>query len=650
MTGISFVLAFALAGLANYPAHPAAMRENGTAGDFAGRGDVPWSVRMTDAVLSRLPNYLTYDSTMSWNYEEGVLLHAIWKVWKKTGDRKYFDYVKKSIDYYVTEDGTIKSYNQSEYRLDDITPGRVVLDLYAATKERRYKLAAQILRKQLKEQPRIKEGGFWHKKIYPDQMWLDGLYMAEPFYTKYAEMFKEPADYDDIARQFILTADHARDPRTGLFYHAWDESRTQKWADPKTGDSPTFWGRAMGWYMMGLVDVLDYFPKDNPNREKLVSIFRGLASALLKYQDKQTKLWYQVVDKAGAKGNYLESSASAMFAYAFAKGFNKGYLSKKYLGAAGAAFEGLVEHSIIVGPRGNPTLTNTCAGAGLGGKPYRDGSYEYYVSVPRDDNDFKGVGPFILGALEIEKAEKTKVVCLDCYHNNEWKKNAEGREVRYHYIWEDTANSGYSELGSVIANLGARISESRVSPTKSVLDKASIYIIVDPDTPQETKDPHYITDPEIESIVSWVRNGGVLAVFANDSGNCEFTHLNRLAERFGIQFKEDSRNDVVGKDFEVGAFSNLPKTAMFEGVRKIYLKEISTLKIKSPAKSNLTDNGDVIMASAHYGKGFVFAVGDPWFYNEYIDNRKLPASFDNLDAARSLFEWLLSKASPVTAE
>ena len=245
------------------------------------------------------------------------------------------------------------------------------------------------------------------------------------------------------------------------------------------------------------------------------------------------------------------------------------------------------------------------------------------------------------------RAGKGKVVCLDCYHNNEWKEAKDGRMVRFHYIWEDTANSGYSELGTEIQKLGARITESRVSPTRAVLDSASIYIIVDPDTPQETKHPHYISAREIESIVSWVRSGGVLAIFANDSGNCEFTHLNRLAAHFGIHFNEDSRNDVVGKDFEVGAFTNLPRIPMFDGVRKIYLKQISTLRLKNPAKPDLMNRGDVIMASAQFGKGFVFAVGDPWFYNEYMDNRKLPDSFDNYDAARSLFIWLLSKAKPV---
>ena len=258
-----------------------------------------------------------------------------------------------------------------------------------------------------------------------------------------------------------------------------------------------------------------------------------------------------------------------------------------------------------------------------------------------------GLFAFIVGwsASDASKTGKLKVVCLDCYHNNEWKKTKGGKEIRFHYIWEDTANNGYSKLGGIIKRLGAKITESRVTPSRNVLDSASIYIIVDPDTPEETNHPHYITDPEISSIVSWVKRGGVLALFANDSGNCEFKHLNRLASNFGLHFNEDSRNDVIGMDFQVGAFSNLPKIQMFEGVHKIYLKEISTLAITKPAKADLINRGDIIMASAHVGKGFVFAVGDPWFYNEYIDDHKLPRSFDNYDAARSLFMWLLSKSS-----
>lgn len=613
-----------------------------------------WSELVAHKMLAIHPYYVSYDTpSLAWNYEQGVILMALWRVWENTSEQKYFDYVKKSIDFYLAEDDTIKTYDQEAFRLDDILLGRVILKLYQATGDVRYRNAAMVLRDQLYKQPRTKEGGFWHKKIYPNQMWLDGLYMAGPFYAEFATMFEEPKDFDDITKQFILMAKHARDPKTGLFYHGWDETETQKWADPKTGDSPTFWGRSMGWYMMGLVDVLDYLPKNHPDRPELISIFRGLSSALLKYQDEKTHLWYQVVNKPDEESNYLESSASAMFAYSFAKGAHKGYLSKKYLNAAKAAFRGLIRNEIRFDKNDLSILMNTCAGAGLGGIPYRDGTYKYYVSLPKVEDDFKGVGPFIVAALELEKDDligRNKIVGLDCYFNNEWKRTGNGKEIRYHYIWEDTENTGYSQLGEIIKKLGAQLDEVETAPTVARLDKLSIYIIVDPDTPSENPHPNYIDDNSIAAIVNWVKNGGVLVLFGNDKGNCEFAHLNKLAGYFGIHFNEDSRNDVVGKNYGEGAFTNLPDIRMFKGVKKIFLKEISTLRIHEPAKAELVDKGDIIMATSHFGKGFVFAVGDPWFYNEYIDNRKLPDEFDNFEAARSLFEWLLAKARQTAAE
>ncbi len=609
---------------------------------------------VADKVLAIHPHYVNFDTpSLAWNYEQGVVLLALWRVWENTGEQKYFDYVKKSIDFYLIEDGTIKTYNQEAFRLDDILLGQVILKLYHETGNMKYRNAAMVLRDQLSKQPRTKEDGFWHKEIYPNQMWLDGLYMAEPFYAGFAKMFDRPKDFDDIARQFILMAKHARDPKTGLFYHGWDETKTQKWANPKTGDSPTFWGRSMGWYIMGLVDVLDYFPKDHPERPALISIFRNLSTALLKHQDERTHLWYQVVDKPKDEGNYLESSASAMFAYSFAKGAHRGYLSKKYLDAAEAAFKGLVQYEIRFDQHGIPTLLNICSGAGLGGNPYRDGTYDYYVSVPKVQDDFKGVGSFILAALELEKNDivgRSKVVGLDYFFNNEWKRTDSGKEVRFHYVWEDTENTGYSELGEIIKRLGAQLDEVKVAPLAARLNKLSIYIIVDPDTPSENPHPNYIDDKSIMTIVNWVKKGGVLILFGNDKGNCEFAHLNKLAWHFGIHFNEDSRNDVLGKNYDEGAFTNLPDIPIFMGVRKIFLKEISTLQIHDPAIPELTDKGDTIMASCHFGKGFVFAVGDPWFYNEYIDNRKLPEGFDNFRAARNLFRWLLSKAQSIASD
>jgi len=377
-------------------------------------GQRPWSNVAADEMLAIHPNYINYDTpSLAWNYPQALILHAVWGVWKQTQDKKYFDYVQKSVDFYLTDAGETKTYVQNDFRLDDLLMGRVILDMYESTKNVKYKNAAGILRAQLNKQPRTPEGGFWHKKAYPNQMWLDGLYMAEPFYAQYGKIFDEPMDLDDIATQFILMAKHSLDPKTGLMYHGWDYSRKEKWADQKTGDSPCFWGRSIGWYMMGLVDVLKYFPENYPKREELVSVLQNLSKSLLKYQDKKTHLWYQVVDQPGRSGNFLESSASAMFAYSFAKGAREKYLSKSYLGVAANTFSGILNYSSKVNQaaahvagRSQPSfvLENISGTVGLGGDPYRDGSFEYYVGVPKEKDDFRGVGPFILAAIELEKA------------------------------------------------------------------------------------------------------------------------------------------------------------------------------------------------------------------------------------------------------
>ncbi|MDE3057294.1 MAG: rhamnogalacturonan acetylesterase [Bacteroidota bacterium] len=240
-----------------------------------------------------------------------------------------------------------------------------------------------------------------------------------------------------------------------------------------------------------------------------------------------------------------------------------------------------------------------------------------------------------------------RIVCLDNFYNNEWKTDSNGKPVRYHYVWEDTTNSGYSELGRTIMYLGAEVDTLCSAPTKENLSQASLYIIVDPDTPAETPHPNYINETAIKTIVDWVRSGGILLLFGNDKGNAEFEHFNALAGNFGIHFNEDSRNRVVGKNFETGSFTDFPDHPLFCGVKKIYLKDISTLKITPPAVPVLSDKGDVIMAYAKFGNGAVFAVGDPWFYNEYFDNRKLPEGFENNKAAENLFTWLLLDARVV---
>jgi unsaturated rhamnogalacturonyl hydrolase len=485
--------------------------------------------------------------------------------------------------------------------------------------------------------------------------------MGAPFYAEYARMFNEPNAFDDITSQFLFIDKHTRDSSTGLLFHAWDESKQQKWANPETGVSPCFWGRAMGWYMWAIVDVLDYLPLDHPKRAELIEILQRESAALLKYREPHSGLWYQVLDQGNRAGNYLESSASCMFVYAFAKGANKGYLDISYGTVAQKSFKGILDSMLTVDEKGLIFLHHTCQGAGLGGIPYRDGSYEYYIHEKQRTNDFKAIGPFILAALELEKKYKPlenklvpiqtensvgegKVVGLDYFFNNEWRLNKDSVLERWHYTWEDTTNSGFSILGRSIDLLGAHLDALQSIPTDLSLRRLSIYIIVDPDTPLETKNPNYISKEAINAIIPWVEKGGVLVLMGNDKGNSEFENFNKLAEHFGIHFNEDCYHKVLGRNFETGKSDHLPAHPIFKNVKQIFMKEICSLRIEKPAEPILTENNLVFMASARVGKGMVFAVGDPWFYNEYMDTRRLPIDYENSTAGRNLFQWLLSNA------
>jgi unsaturated rhamnogalacturonyl hydrolase len=520
--------------------------------------------------------------------------------------------------------------------------------LYKVTGQEKYRKAAALLREQLKTQPRTSDGGFWHKKIYPSQMWLDGLYMAEPFYAEYAAMFHEDSDFDDIAKQFELMERHARDPKTGLLYHGWDESKQQRWANPTTGTSPNFWDRAMGWYGMALVDTLDYFPQQSPQRAELIAILNRLAKSIAKYQDAKSGLWYQVLDKGTEQGNYLEASGSSMFVYALAKGVRNGYLPASYLSVAKRGYQGLLVHFVKTDAAGQTNLDGIVAVAGLGGNPYRDGSYQYYISEKVVTNDPKGVGAFLMASNEIEIAAKQsvgagKTVVLDSFFNNETKKDATGQVISWHYKWDELANGGFSLWGDVFRGFGTKTETLSTAPTAANLKRADIYIIVDPDTPTETEKPNYVETKDVKAIADWVKAGGVLVLMGNDIGNAEFDHFNQLAGAFGIEFNKDSRNKVPGNDFTMGRLVVTPPHPIFKTARNLYLKEVSTLKATTPARAVYEDKGDIIMAVSKFGKGTVFAVGDPWLYNEYTDGRKLPADYDNFKAANDLALWLIQQ-------
>jgi unsaturated rhamnogalacturonyl hydrolase len=586
------------------------------------------------------------DRPDKWTYEQGVLLTGMEAVWLNTGDGRYFDYIRRIIDRYVDADGTIKTYKPADYNIDNVQPGRILLTLYKVTGQEKYRKAAANLREQLKGHPRTSEGGFWHKKIYPSQMWLDGLYMGEPFYAEYAATFGEAEAFDDIAKQFVLMETHSRDAKTGLLYHGWDESRQQRWADKATGRSPHFWGRAMGWYAMALVDTLEHFPANHPRRGDLVGILGRLAAAVEKYQEPKSGLWWQVLDRGGDKGNYLEASASAMFVYSLAKAVRLGYLPESYLKVAQKGWDGIGRQFVEDAAGGGVNFKGTVSVAGLGGNPYRDGSYEYYLSEKVVTNDAKGVGAFLMASAEMEAAAagrpgRGKRVVLDDYFNHEVKKDAAGRATVWHYKWDEKPNAGFHVLGRIFSNLGARTETLSAAPTAQNLKGADVYIIVDPDTEKETEKPNFVEPAHVKAVADWVKAGGVLVLLHNDAGNAEFDRFNTLAKEFGIQFNKDSKNRVQGDNFVEGLVKVPAGHSIFRTARSLYLKELSTLALTKPASSVLEHNGDVVMAVAKHGRGTVFAVGDPWLYNEYVDGRKLPPEFENYKAAKDLAAWLL---------
>ena len=335
-----------------------------------------------------------------WNYIDGCMLNALLTLSDITGEALFADFVETFVDSFVGEDGAIRTYDPSKYNLDDINEGRVLFPLYAKTKNEKYRLAADRLAEQLQHQPRTFEGSFWHKRIYPDQVWLDGIYMAQPFRALYARELGDK-DYTDIVQQIETVRARMYDPEKGLYYHGYDASKTIFWADPVTGCSKSFWLRAMGWFATALVDLLEIV--DDPGaRARLRPIFTELMEGVARYADEETGMYYQVVDQGGRAGNYLETSGSSMMAYAMLKGARLGVLGPEYAQLGRKTFDGILRRYFRAEGE-DVELGGICLVAGLGPADdlRRDGSYQYYISEPVVKNDAKGVAPLVMCYTEV---------------------------------------------------------------------------------------------------------------------------------------------------------------------------------------------------------------------------------------------------------
>ena len=375
-------------------------------------------VRTVQSELQRCPTAAELDGLqgrLKWNYTTGLELKAFL-------DCSYMDellpvreYVRDWYEAIIDSTGAIGGgYKEANYSLDHICPGWTLLKLVKSYPEEKYFKAIEQLYRQLQAQPRNAEGGFWHKQIYPDQMWLDGLYMAMPFYAEYTRDYVadslRSAHYEDIVHQFSLAYEHCYDPANGLLRHAWDASHRMFWCDPQTGQSAHAWGRALGWYTMALVEVIDILDQDSRFEDKtLPSILSSVFASLLKVDDPETGLWYQVLDCPGREGNYLEATCNAMFAYAMLKGVRLGVLDGVDEKMACQTYEQMVKTFVTVDDAGVVDLNECCAVAGLGGKQMRSGKYDYYVNETIVKNDPKGMGPLIWAMHEYEQYHENKL-------------------------------------------------------------------------------------------------------------------------------------------------------------------------------------------------------------------------------------------------
>ena len=337
-----------------------------------------------------------------WNYIDGCMITGILERYEITGEARFLDFADRFMSGFVQEDGRIRTYDPEEYSLDNVNPAKNLFPLYDLTGKEKYRKAIELVRSQLSTMPRTPEGNFWHKLIYPNQVWLDGIYMALPFYMEYEKRFDAQKDCEDICRQIANVEIRMRDSKTGLYYHGYDASRKMYWADPDTGCSPNFWLRAEGWFILGLVDVLEIM-KDLPMGAESVHLqhmLLDLAKALSKYQD-PSGLWYQLIDLPELAGNYLETSGTALISAALLKAVRLGFLPESFRAVGEKAFYGIVDHRLTKNADGTPCVTGICLVGGLGGEQHRDGSAAYYLSEPVVQNDAKGVGPLLLAYTEM---------------------------------------------------------------------------------------------------------------------------------------------------------------------------------------------------------------------------------------------------------
>jgi unsaturated rhamnogalacturonyl hydrolase len=581
-------------------------------------------------------------------HERGLLLNGMNALWYDTADPAYYQYLKRSVDQLLASDSSMPNSDLATDTLIQISLGRQLLLLYRVTQEEKYYKAATHLREQLAMRARSPSNAPLYKETSPDHLRLGEIYMAEPFLAEYALIFQRPLDLVNVTEQFSYIEQQIL-PKPGRAHSERDLALKESPAD-EGETSPIFWTRGMSRFMMALVDSLPYYTQNDPGRATLLAILNRSATVLARYQDKSTGLWSRTPDDPKEKKIYVDSSSACMLIYAFQKGVRLGYLSQQYSSNATRAWQTLLSNFVETDANGDVIISGTVKEIDLRGDTHHAETYRYQPNSKAPGNDPKEIGEFLLASTEMELAPtanlaRGETVMLDAWFNSQQRRNAAGQQEYFHYKWNDYSNSGFSIFGHILASHGATLDTLYDAPTMERLRQAQYYIIASPDIPSKNPHPHYMTSEDADQVAAWVKQGGILILMENDPPNADIEHFNSLASRFGIHFNNVLSHHVIDDQFEAGMISVTKDGPIFQHPHSLYMKDTCTLSTEAPARSLLESKNDIVMATAKYGKGTVFAVVDPWLYNEYTDGRRTLPQQDNYAAGKEFVAWLFKQTS-----
>jgi unsaturated rhamnogalacturonyl hydrolase len=587
----------------------------------------PWSERVANAIIRLNPvNETEARPVNAWDEETGLQLEGLDAVWYNTANGDYFRYGKGKVDEYLRVNEPTDSDNRTTSVFDNALLGRQLLLLYRVALDAKYYKAAAGIRETIAAACDISSAG-------RSQSRLKGPCMAQPFLAEYASVFQEPTDFAGITRSF----------------EKWNRSvqAPTKELDQAAVYSDTLKARLAA----ALVDSLPSYPQEDPGRGELIAMLNRIATEAVQHQDTETGLFDELPRSTTPRHRPDSPTAECLLVYALSKGARLGYLPERDSLHAQRAWQGVLKHFVQQDPSGVITMTQGAIHNARNRSAAEDKGSAPPAALKDPDKEGIGPGVLLLAAAEVDNAPTAAIargerVMLDAWFNSQQRKNPAGQWEAFHYKWSDLSDSGYSLFGNIFQSFGAMTETLYSAPTQGNLAKARFYIIVSPDIPVKNPNPHYMTDHDAKEIAAWVKSGGVLVLMENDPPNADIAHLNLLADRFGIHFDDVLHHHIIGEQVGDGRIPVAAEGPVFHHPHTLYMKDTCAISLSGPALALLRDRGDVVMATAKYGRGTVFAAVDPWLYNEYTDGRKNPRiynQFDNYSGGKELVQWLLQQ-------